>query len=167
VSPGEAEKLAARWWEPARNRAILAALEMEDDDRSSAVIRGACSPAWVPVRREPSLPSMWKIVQYWVQRDEWFVPDVRNPHCFACERLIPCPEGAPEYRWNGNGRALQRGHLVNRARDGLDQPQNLVPLCKSCNRVMPMFGPEAAQAAIDWVLDGGIIGEMERRGLLD
>jgi hypothetical protein len=34
---------------------------------------------------------------------------------------------------------------------------NLVPLCRTCNYLMPQFDGTQMQAAVDWVLDGGCL----------
>lgn len=105
----------------------------------------------------------WTIASYWAQRDEWFFTDIEHPHCFACGMNGGYPDHLiPQRRWN-NAKRLHRGHLVNRARDGLDQVQNLVPLCGFCNRFMPIFDAEHADDAIDWVLAGGAIVDIEER----
>ena|ERR1017187_845765 len=108
-------------------------------------------------RPDRKLPSLWTIAEYWSGRDV-FDLTLPWPHCFSCFREAPCrEEDSPRDRWNGASRYLDRAHLVDRAFNGLDGPQNMVPLCRLCHRrMMPMFrgydeypGPEL------WVQRGG------------
>ena len=105
-------------------------------------------------RPGPQLPAMWQIVQYWASRDT-FPIDFERPHCFGCGVRAPRAMGSltPEMRWGRAG--LEKGHLVNRARYGLDAVQNLVPLCYLCNFTMPIFDSPAAPGPIEWVQAGG------------
>jgi hypothetical protein len=116
------------------------------------------TPAWSrPYRREPRLAV---IVRYWHERGDPFPlddDDLSSPHCFGCCRLVPArlydPADAQAVRWDKSSACLDRAHLVDRCRGGLDGPQNLVPLCLRCHRVMPMFTD--GMAAISWVMLGG------------
>jgi hypothetical protein len=110
--------------------------------------------AWRLARPHRRLPDLWTIVSYWAERDDLFYVELEHPNCFACGRtygMDDIPE--PRDRWIAARSKLERGHLVNRARDGLDGPQNLVPLCGMCNKSMPIFS--RPDPAIEWVLDGG------------
>lgn len=115
-------------------------------------------------RPEARLPSRWAIASYWAGRDDWFDVVLARPHCFACGLHGGWPESVatPEERWNSS-RRLERGHIVNRARFGLDGAQNLVPLCTGCNRLMPIFDYEHEDDATAWIIGGGAVGELERR----
>ncbi len=93
-----------------------------------------------PPRREP--PAQ-KVAAYWAQRGGPFTVHVDMPACFACF--------LEARTWS----RLQRAHLVDRARGGLDGAQNLAMLCPLCHRVMPVFRPGQEQDAIQYILDGG------------
>jgi len=160
---------ADRWWNDARAAAVLAARKQsfsEDWDyaRHDAALQAIGSPGWVPDRPGRRLPPMWAIASYWAERDDWFDVLIDSPHCFACGLRGGCPDGIPDprARWN-RARNLHRGHIVNRARDGLDGPQNLVPLCGACNTHMPVFAAEEEDDALAWIFTGGIMGEFDRR----
>jgi hypothetical protein len=149
------------WWAPARDK-FLAKLERQE--RAGRITPeghdnqyfAAFGVAWVPDRPAPWLPSMWKIVQYWADRNVFQV-DPEHPHCFACQATVPDPgdDPDPEGRWIVAGGWLEKGHLVNRCCYGLDRVQNLVPLCYACNRSMPVFDSPGPPSPVDWVLRGG------------
>jgi hypothetical protein len=147
------------WWDAARERErrAVAGLSLE----RGANRQRLPSPDWTPYRNPPQLPSMWRIASYWAQRAGWFDVIIDRPHCFACGVRGGWPEDVtdPETRWSLAG--LERGHIVNRARDGLDGVQNLVPLCHLCNRVMPIFDVEHDGAAIAWLIEGGCVAEWD------
>src|ERR1035438_3066393 len=109
--------------------------------------------------RQSRMPSLWAIVQYWHSQEDFGVPDIARPHCFACERPIPFDEShSLAARWNRSTPYLDRAHLVDRIHNGLDGPQNLMPMCRwPCHKLMPQFyGTEPAGARpIDWVFNGG------------
>jgi hypothetical protein len=169
---------AADWWEPARQRALaklstdllsLIAKYGPDDatERYVSLLQDIKSPGWIPARPPRKMPSLWQIAQYWDTRDVFYV-DLEAPHCFACPRPIQFrADHSPKDRWNSAAHQLLRGHLVNRKRDGLDGPQNIVPICNFCHRFMGMYSVEDGAAAIEWVLDGGpwpeLIERYERR----
>jgi hypothetical protein len=160
---------ASRWWAGAVKAEWLATINRSADEdwdlkRFDAAMERIKSPRWVPERRPARLPSMWAIASYWAGRDGWFDIILTRPHCFACGLHGGYPEDEKDnaVRWNCANR-LQRGHIVNRARHGLDAVQNLVPMCRKCNRHMPVFGVEDEDAALAWIFDGGFVGEVERR----
>lgn len=117
----------------------------------------------LPFRPGRYLPSMWKIVTHWSGDNDWFGVDLEHPHCFACHRTVPGIDMSlsPERRWSAAASILERGHLVNRVRNGLDGPQNLVPLCNLCNKTMPIFSGPLPPGPIEWVLDGGWVQYFE------
>lgn len=59
---------------------------------------------------------------------------------------------------------LERAHLIDRSRDGLDGPQNLALLCASCHKMMPSFGPGEEDAAREYAMPAhpGISRYIER-----
>lgn len=111
----------------------------------------------VTERPERRMPSLWAIASYWTGGRDWFCIPLEYPQCFACQQTIPgIDQGLSlKDRWNSASGMLHRGHLVNRARDGLDGPQNLVPLCELCNMTMPIFSTPLPPGPVEWVLDGG------------
>ena len=180
-------ELVADWWQPARHRA-LAELSRERDrlanDFSWAhpdeTPREACertvralrrnrenrervlSPGWLPERPKRKMPSLRAIAQFWARREPFAGHGIDVPACFGCGWELPCPEDAAlSQRWQMASRYLERAHLVDHALGGLDGPQNIVPLCGDCHRVMPMFGIDQQDAAIAWVLDGGLTGVLK------
>lgn len=133
-------------------------------------IKAACAPAiesphWRRDRGERGsrLPSLWQIASYWMDRDLFYLrPD--RPHCAGCRWFtFPVDGDTPQEQWNGSSGYLERGHIVNWVTGGLDQVQNLVPLCHFCNMVMPVFRPEEWPAAVAWIDDGGPFPEFEDR----
>jgi hypothetical protein len=119
---------------------------------------------WVAPHVRKPLPSLWTIASYWAERDKranhegLFQVNLDDPHCFGCRVTADLPDTDDlEERWYSSGWWLERGHLVNWARDGLDQVQNIVPLCRICNRFMPIFDAEHAAEAIAWVATGGAV----------
>jgi hypothetical protein len=157
-------------WEPARQRA-LATLQREwphgrygiDKDCEGApleshpayVARRAVimAPDWVPKRKGRTMPTLWKIASYW-HAAGYRPMHLRVPHCFRCFASFtqdgPPP---PEFEWNAA--PLERAHLVDRIRGGLDGAQNLMPLCHRCHKIMPSFDPGEGPDAIAWVKRGG------------
>lgn len=170
------EAAADRWWDAARKRERDFLLgtgglgcrpgPAEAEDR----LWRLTSPQWIPGRRPPRLPSRWEIASYWagLGLDDWFGIDMGNPHCFACGLhgaiggSFPEDMADLERRWN-SARRLEKGHIVNRARDGLDRVQNLALLCRFCNKNMPMFGVEDQDAAVAWITSGGAVEELMAR----
>lgn len=80
-----------------------------------------------------------KIVEYWAGRG--LLSDGMWPACMGCAHGVD--------DWS----RLDRAHLVDRCRDGLDHEPNLSLLCGRCHKVMPSFGPDEGDAAIQWVKD--------------
>jgi 5-methylcytosine-specific restriction endonuclease McrA len=78
---------------------------------------------------EGAVRAYWYSAQGLRDVEEFVGPDWSPPSrgsCWACR--------------TGRG-GLERGHLVDHARGGAGTPDNLVPLCWECNRIMPSFGP--------------------------
>lgn len=124
---------------------------------------------WLDPRQRPApyLPSLWTIASYWLDEGKTFVVDIDYPNCFACftpavQDMRPI-EAIPDLRerWRAITGKLERGHLVNRARNGLDGPQNLVPLCHACNKIMPVFDSPLPPGPIEWVQNGGCAQYLE------
>ncbi len=161
-----AERDADRWWDGARRRAkdrLTGDASMSYPEFLAALDR-ISSPQWRPNRGERKMPSLWVIASYWAERDDWFRVDLEVPRCFACGLHGGHPEDEPdlEARW-AQARRLERGHIVNWARNGLDGVQNLVPLCAYCNMYMPVFGIEEDEEATAWIIGGGAPGEIDIR----
>lgn len=154
-----------RYWTVARHRELTAIGKRYavGDERYDEAVRRISAPGWTPTRARKPLPSLWEIASYWAQRDDWFAVPLTFPHCFGCDIADLWPEtGDLKERWNTSGSWLQRGHLVNWARNGLDQIQNIVPLCKICNLEMPTFDAEHADDAVAWVQCGGAEEKVEQ-----
>jgi hypothetical protein len=110
----------------------------------------------LPDRPGRYLPRLWALASYWAGRDT-FAVSLDRPHCFGCRLRMEASGVTPQEQWNSAGLWLHRAHLVDRIRDGLDGPQNVVPLCAACNHVMPSFGPADGADAIAWVQAGGSV----------
>jgi hypothetical protein len=110
-------------------------------------------PGWKPARPERRMPTLWKLAEYWAARGTFDVL-LDDPHCFGCREDVSefCHGETPKARWNSLSGYLERAHLVARVYDGLDAPQNIVPLCGPCHRLMP---DDDGPAAIKWVQLGG------------
>jgi len=87
-----------------------------------------------------SVPSKWKIAQYWNEsrRRSDFAPHLvlDEPCCFACgwfsERWR---QATPQASWQRAG--LERAHIVPRSLGGPDDVSNLLLLCRPCHRESP------------------------------
>jgi hypothetical protein len=172
------------WWESGRRRA-LADLELRQDRLNREMLwRGVdefinglrsidlCremvwEPDWRPQRPARRMPTVWKLVEYWAARPDVFQVRPQIPHCFGCGDEVPYDEAAtPKERWNGASGYFERAHLVARVYDGLDGPQNIVPLCGLCHRMMP---DDDGTAAIAWLQRGGYVAHVVglTAGLID
>lgn len=120
----------------------------------------------LPERGPRRMPSLWTIAEYWAQH-EVFDFDLSQPSCFACGREPPATSGTQRDRWDAASGYLERAHLVDRCRGGLDGPQNIVPLCFPCHHAMPPFDVGEGQAAIEWVQAGGPWSRAERKAKAD
>lgn len=143
-------------------------------DRPRRVLQGVeldesyvCTPAAARLRRaEPTLPV---VARYWWERGDMFpmdAADYATPHCFACCLIVPrrayAMTDTVSVRWDRASRWLDRAHLADRCRGGLDGPQNLVPLCLACHHRMPSFG--SGWDALAWALGGGGRSRSASRG---
>jgi hypothetical protein len=96
-----------------------------------------------PARR---MPSVITIARHWAARDT-FTVDLDHPHCFGCRVETDA--------WSNS--FYERAHLVDRVWGGLDHAGNLALLCATCHRGMPTFDVDEGEAAIEWVVRGGIL----------
>lgn len=137
-------------WQRARQRAfddlelrlVDDACSLDVDTRSAvhsynAGRRVVSHPGWLPPRPPRRMPAAHKVAEYW--RDRGVFRVTAAPSCFRC--------GVPAELWNH----LDRAHLVDRFLGGLDHAANLAMICTTCHKLMPMFEPESAQAAISWI----------------
>jgi hypothetical protein len=123
---------------------------------------------WYPLAERPgrAMPSLYDIACYWkYERPGIFSFSLRVPSCFRCECAMPysgdgclvprrklSAERDISNRWRMASGYLDRAHLVDRSLGyGTDGPQNLVPLCINCHRVMPVFDTDMGGQAIAWV----------------
>jgi hypothetical protein len=107
----------------------------------------------LPDRPARAYVPLWKIASYWATRGIFWV-ELDYPWCFGCGKDADVDESMPrDERWNAASTFLERAHLADRAWNGLDQVQNIVPLCGLCHRVMPSFTD--GREAIKWVQGGG------------
>lgn len=110
---------------------------------------------WLPAGPPRKVPTLWVIASHWATR-EVFRFDLELPCCFGCGYVADCKDDpAPKVQWNSAAGQLERAHLVDRCAGGLDGPQNVVPLCSPCHRVMPVFDIGEGPDAIEWVKAGG------------
>jgi hypothetical protein len=114
------------------------------------------APGWVPQRPSRTMPALWVIARYWHRAPLPVADILAVPYCFRCgRRVVQDHPRSLEDRWNAAVGYLERAHLVDRIRGGLDGPQNLMPLCHRCHKIMPSFDPGEGPDAIAWVLRGG------------
>jgi hypothetical protein len=114
----------------------------------------------LPARPGRKTLTLWTIASYWHAREgnplRLDYDGIEDPYCFGCERIpLTCDLEAPtpKARWDSAG--LDRAHLIDRCRGGLDGPQNIIPLCFGCHRGMPAFIPGQEAEVIAWVLSLG------------
>ncbi len=116
-------------------------------------------PGWQPPRPSRRMPKLWVIASYWAEHGTFGEVYLSGaPYCFGCRKHVPVRRivfKTPVERWNKSSLLLDRAHLVDRWNGGVDGPQNLVPLCYACHKLMPSFGPGEGQEAIAWVQAGG------------
>ncbi len=122
----------------------------------------AKSPEWLATRPGRRLmPSLQTVAEYWLQRDGSPFDDdpvgIGKPHCIRCgfmhRWVIKRGVYWPTPAWDSASAWLDRAHLVDRDLGGLDGPQNVVPLCLGCHKIMPSFGSEEGPEALWWVSD--------------
>ena len=163
------------WWEPCRQRELAALMarttailtDLDRDIESAETARELkrlraereyvrARPDWMPSRGKARLPSLRKIAGYWAAAGLRADGDISVPSCFGCGWVPPYSEtDSVSVRWRKASRYLDRAHLVDRAEGGLDQVQNLIPLCWTwCHRIMPPYGTGQGGDALRWVLDG-------------
>lgn len=106
------------------------------------------------------MPPCGEIHDYWAEcRNGYWVyffgqVSIDHPRCYCCHigPEMLCENDWPRHLW---GSFFDRAHIIDRSRDGLDGPQNLVLLCKSCHRAQPSFGPSDWMFFLEWVWDHG------------
>lgn len=89
-----------------------------------------------PARR---MPSLKKIAKHLGISDSF-------PHCFRCRATSESStwgEWVPET-------GLERAHVIDRCRGGLDNAANLRPLCHQCHALQPSFGAGQEVEALRW-----------------
>lgn len=82
-----------------------------------------------------------------------FAIDPGEPSCFACGWRIP---ELREFEddidaWGFAGHFLERGHLMDHALGGSNDPSNYVPICRPCHRQMSRETFCVRSAAVAWV----------------
>lgn len=102
--------------------------------------------------------STQKLTKEEIRQYAWLVnghgePGKRDARVEKLRRDMSTPKG----RWNASSRFLERGHLIDRCFDGLDDVQNLVPVCHRCHKLQPSCEPGDEKRAIEYVLNGGKI----------
>lgn len=95
-------------------------------------------PLWMPKRPPRRMPPAHRVANYWAGQDP-FTVDSDNPACFRCHLRVD--------EWSN----LQRAHLVDRFRGGLDHAANLAMLCYVCHAIMPLFDAHESAHALAWV----------------
>ena len=79
------------------------------------------------------MPSAWSVVDRWMHG---------YPRCFRCG-------------WEGDRPSdIERAHVIDRVKGGLDTLDNLRPLCHECHRLQPSFGPGDEEMALTWFRPG-------------
>lgn len=79
---------------------------------------------------------------------------MRPPRRMSSVEAIAAHHGLPAGScWRcGRPDDVERAHLIDRSRDGLDGLQNLVLLCHRCHAAMPSYGPGDEPFAFAWAL---------------
>lgn len=93
----------------------------------------------LPARPGRRMPSMIRIAR--VQQ----LP--AKPHCTRCGR-----ESRQRTRWSEPTFFLERAHIIDRVFGGLDNASNLLPLCRNCHSLQPIFEPGMERAALAWLM---------------
>jgi len=99
------------------------------------------------------MPEAYKVAEYWASREGYerirhidpsacFVVDLGEPDCFACGWWPgwlegPDIEGSLKHIWSKSASGLERCHLVPRDKEGSNDPENIVLLCKPCHLAAP------------------------------
>ena len=82
-----------------------------------------------------------------------------NPSCWKCQLPLAADR-------------LERAHVIDRHCGGLDNVENLRPLCSTCHRLQPSFAPGDEVAALEWfdhhespvvAITLGVLGEYAKR----
>lgn len=108
------------------------------------------------------MPTLYRVALYWSQFPDVFDVDLDTAFCFRCAIVVAFDETKTQREvWREANRYLQRAHLADRYRGGLDGPQNLVALCIPCHRVMPTF--DDGEGAIRWVWNEWLYADWETR----
>jgi 5-methylcytosine-specific restriction endonuclease McrA len=101
----------------------------------------------VIVGRRPNrqVPAPHKVAAWWAEHPGVFDVDPQRPECFRCK--------APGRAWRCGYQSvsLERAHLVDRIRGGLDHAGNLAVLCHHCHVQMPSFGNGEWFDAVTWI----------------
>jgi hypothetical protein len=93
-------------------------------------------PASRPPRR---MPSLVRIARH-------HGVELRVPFCWRCH--VESDDDATS--WRTASSFLERAHVIDRCYGGLDDVQNLRPLCCDCHRWQPDFGPGDEPLALRW-----------------
>ena len=102
------------------------------------------------------MPTLDQIARHWVGEPEFAtahfnIVGMGEPHCFRCAWFPPCDDPHAHTTWAKHSAFLDRCHLVDFARGGSNEPDNLVPLCHICHRDMPEYADGQRDMAIAWV----------------
>lgn len=108
--------------------------------------------------RSRKMPSARAIHSWWANNrfHEWAVwfkqVDLGEPSCYRCGRWGDM--GTQERNDVDEFAGLERAHVVDRCRGGLDVEPNLILLCSRCHRSMPEVSELDADVAFRWVVGG-------------
>lgn len=83
------------------------------------------------------MPTLRSIARHWGMED-------------GPARCYRCGITRPHWTWDGNG-GIDRAHIITRCYGGLDDVQNIIPLCIACHRMQPGFGPGDEDEAMAWM----------------
>lgn len=85
------------------------------------------------------MPSLAKVAEHLGIIDSF-------PHCFRCRATS---ESSVWGEWVP-ATGLERAHVIDRCRGGLDNAANLRPLCRQCHALQPSFGAGHEPEALRW-----------------
>jgi hypothetical protein len=94
------------------------------------------------------VPSVDRILRYWLACGFPFSPHADKPACFACHIRYS--------EWRG----LERAHLVAHCRGGPEIEPNFALLCGACHRMQP---DQTYHEAVTYITSGGWAGVWQRQ----
>lgn len=131
---------------------------VENLARDGMTVDDSCAEGeYIPTRVRRSI-SAWSVAEYWMSQPhcggfEVLYMDSGEPGCFRCSWRTPVQDWEKlSTEYNRAGKWLDKAHLVDMCRGGVDDVHNIVLLCKPCHKIMPSF--PSGWRAWEWVHNG-------------